>query len=189
MRFVALVSLALLASGPVQAVERPLKDPEGNLLGLIVECSSCREGSGKTCDMGVMDGFHKGVRCGQCLLESNFGVTVASHYDIRLTGRLLDETGKPLSGKFVQLRMPNTWGVKARTTEQGEFMIRLGATRGRKSSTPAALDLGELTMKQGGKDSMYNMFLLPPDYKPCTAGAKGGKGTPPARKEKEAKKG
>jgi len=166
MRIVAVVALALLVAGPLRGGERQLKDPEGNVLGLLVDCSSCKQaGEGQKCDLGVADGFHNGADCGQCLLESNFGVGVSTHYDIKITGRLVNQEGQPVAGKFVQMRLPNTWGVKARTTDRGDFLIRLGATRPRKSSTPAALELGELKMKEGSE--IYGLFLLPQNYKPC----------------------
>jgi hypothetical protein len=170
MRIISLVALTLLVAGPIRAIEKTLKDPEGATLGVVLDCSSCKGSADPAkCDLGTDAGFHGDAPCGQCLLDANFGAGYSSQYDVRITGRLIDLEGKPIKDKFVQVRLANTWGVKGRTSDKGEFMLRLGATKKRKTSTPAALELGDIKTKQDSKVPVYMLYLLPQGYKPCKA--------------------
>jgi hypothetical protein len=170
MRMIGVVLLFIVfVVGPASAAQDILKDPEGATFGVLLDCSECKEEKdGAGCARGVEAGFHDGRACGKCLMEANFGTKVLHAYDVLFLGYLKDEDGNPVKGRFVRIFMPNTWSVRTRTGEDGLFRLMLGATLERKSKDPLVIDLGTRTIAKGSSsDSLYAMYLLPENYKPC----------------------
>jgi len=149
--------------------QETVKDPDGNTLAVLLLCNDCQSASGKTCYTGAESGFLGGKPCGQCLIESNFGTVIKYPYDLHVIGTLTDPEGKPVKDRFVKLFLPNGWGVRSRTTDQGTFRLMLGATAERKSKEPLVIDIGARV--DAKKGDLYAMFLLPESYKPCLPGA------------------
>jgi len=174
MRFlcgVGIVLIALsLAPAAARAREDILKDPEGNAFAVVLDCSTCRTRKQvASCSGGAEHGFHDGSPCGQCLMDANYGARIGYAYDLLFTGRLTDEKGQPVQGKFVRLLMPNTWAVRTRTSREGRFRLTFGATLKRKSKKPLVIDLGERTIAHDSKAAQYLLYMLPREYKPCKA--------------------
>ena len=156
------LALAAHAAEPVQ-----VKDPDGNVLAVVVDCNSCQDAAkGKNCESGVEIGFNNGKACGKCLLDANFPTRIPYAYDLQFVGYLKDENGQPLKGKFVRLYLPNTWTVRTRTGDDGVFRLLLGATLDRKGKG-VVIELGDRKMNKDSKLPEYSLFMLPPDYKPC----------------------
>jgi hypothetical protein len=176
MRMVGLLVAALLlvAATPALGARDTLKDADGKTLAVVLDCNSCKAG-GEKCFGGVEDGFHEGSRCGQCLIKANFGKGILLPSDVMILGKLKDENGNPVTGKFVRVFLPNTWSVRTRTTEKGTFILRLGPSGRRQSKKPLSLDLGERRMSKDNKAGTYGLFMLPEDYKPCAAEAESSK--------------
>lgn len=168
MRTLSAFVLVFLLTGtpPVLGVQNVLKDRDGKTLAVILDCSSCGK-RGDRCEGGVENGFHDGSRCGRCLLEANYGRRPAIPYDVRILGRLKDEKGEPMMGKFVRLSLPNKWSIRTRTREGGVFVFRMGPTVERKGKEPLVLDLGERKTRRDSNSTTYFFFMLPEDYKPC----------------------
>lgn len=162
------VFLTLALALPAYAGSDPVKDPQGNLLAVVIDCNSCKDGKGKSCETGVENGFSDGKACGKCLLDANFPIRIPYPYDLQFTGFIKDESGQPLKGKFVRLYLPNTWTVRTRTGDDGSFRLLLGATEERKGKG-VVINLGDRTMRKDSKLAEYSMFMLPPNYKPCAA--------------------
>lgn len=147
------------------------KDQSGKPLAVVYDCNSCKSPTkGAICAGGVAEGFSDGKACGECLLAANFGVRIPYAADIFVTGHLKDETGKPIEGKFVKLKLPNTWGYRTRTVANGFFRLALGATLDRTDET-VRVDLGDVSMPSKETDD-YFLYMVPPDHKPCEAEAK-----------------
>ncbi len=171
MRVMGVFVLLLVATAaPLRATQDLVKDPDGNTLAVIVDCSTCREPGGERCETGVDGGFNDGKPCGKCLLDANFPTRIPYPYDLQFTGYLKDENGQPLKGKFVRLYLPNTWTVRTRTTEDGMFRLLLGATAERKGKA-LAIKLGDRTMRKDSKAAEYALYMLPENYKPCATEA------------------
>jgi hypothetical protein len=164
---------ALMATAAVAAQlpdQQTVKDPEGNTVGVLLFCNDCQS-AGKDCYGGAESGFLNGKPCGKCLIESNYGTVIRYGYDLHVTGTLTDPEGNPVKNRFVKLFLPNGWGVRSRTTDQGNFRLMLGPTTERKSKQPLVIDVGARIDTKKGDDPQYAMYLLPETYKPCAAGA------------------
>jgi hypothetical protein len=167
MRILVAVSTLFALAGVASAAENKIVDPQGNTIGIVLDCNSCKNpDKEKGCESGVRDGYHDGKRCGECLLESNYGSKVLYAYDLYVTGTLQQPDGSALSNEFVRLYLPNTWTVRTRTTEKGMFRLVLGATKAREGK-PMSVELGPRTRvkKEGVAD--YALYMLPEPYKPC----------------------
>jgi hypothetical protein len=176
MRMVGLLigALLLVAASPALGARDAVKDANGKPLAVVVDCNSCKAG-GEKCFGGVDEGFNEGSRCGQCLIKANFGKSIFLPSDLMILGKLKDENGNPVTGKFVRIFLPNTWTVRTRTTDQGTFILRLGPSGKRESKKPLSLDLGERRMNKDSKTGTYALFLLPEEYKSCPAEAEPAK--------------
>jgi hypothetical protein len=180
-RIVGLSIIAVTAATQVMAAEnmQPIKDPDGNSLGVVVICTSCRssDSSAKGCHTGVQQGWLSGKPCGKCMLAENAGQTPRYAYDLHFTGKLVDDAGAPRKERFVRVFLPNGWTVRSRTAADGSFRLMLGATESRKSKNPVVVDLGtRVDAKQGTDD--YSLYFLAESYKACPPEA----ATPAARK-------
>ena len=100
-------------------------------------------------------------------MDANYGTHIPIAYDTRVTGRLKDENGEPVSKKYVRIFLPNSWAIRTRTGADGSFSLRLGATVPRKEKDAIALDLGDRTVRSDSKTTMYFLFMVPPKYVPC----------------------
>jgi hypothetical protein len=145
-----------------------IKDPDGNTVGLVVICSSCRssDGSAKQCQTGVQDGWLNGKPCGKCMLVENAGQGLHHAYDLHFAGKLVDNAGAPRKDRFVRLFLPNGWSVRTRTSDDGDFRLMLGATETRKSKVPVVVDLGTRADAKPGTED-YSFYALPESYKAC----------------------
>jgi hypothetical protein len=169
MRLMAGISLLMLAFAmPAPAATDPVKDPDGGTIAVVFDCNSCKDGKGKTCETGAEAGFSDGKACGKCLLDANFPTRIPYAYDLQFVGYLKDENGQPLKGKFVRLYLPNTWTVRTRTGDDGMFRLLLGATVERKGKG-IVINLGDRMMHKDSKAAEYALFMVPAQYKPCTA--------------------
>lgn len=167
MRLMRLLLVLCVIPGVAYAGQTPVKDPSGKTLAVIVDCSSCPAGkTGATCRGGVMEGFHDGAACGQCLLDANFGFRIGYAHDLHIVGLVNDENGKPVKSKFVKLYLPNTWTVRTRTGDDGRFRVMLGATI-QPAGKLVAVDVGTVTLPSGGDANEYSLLMLPEQYKPC----------------------
>lgn len=164
--FMALMVAGLTAGSPANAVEDLVQDPDGKTLAVVVDCSSCKDATGKDCNSGVDAGFSDAKPCGKCLIDANFPTRIEYPYDLQFFGRLKDENGEPQKGKFVRLFLPNTWTVRTRTFDDGLFRLLLGATAERKGK-PLVIKLGDRVMRKDSKSGEYALYMLPPNYKPC----------------------
>lgn len=167
---VSLLALGLLIA-PAYATQNAIQSPDGKTLALILDCDSCRDAKTESaCKTGVENGYHDSAACGQCLVVSNYGTRIPYGYDLQIFGHIKDENGKPLSGKFVKLLLPNSWTMRTRTTDDGMFRLMLGATSDRQGG-PIKVELGDRTMS-AAQTGDYLLYMMPPNYKPCTASQK-----------------
>jgi len=187
----AAVVFAMLA-GRVEAFEHVFKDPDGGeTLAVIIGCNDCKSGQGEGCDDGTEAGWRDGKPCGKCLIESNYGTTVRYPYDLHVVGILTDAGGKPVKDRFVKLFLPNGWGVRTRTMENGSFRMTLGATVERKRKEPVIIDIGtHVDSTKGDDDAHFAMYMLPESHKPCPAdaGPDGAASKKPGAKKSDAPK-
>jgi len=139
-----------------------VKESDGTVYAVVVDCPQPDPTYG-----GSEDSTIGTDRCGQCLIEANWGQPMKYPYDLHIRGTLVDEAGKPLKGKMLQFFLPNGWTVKTRTADNGYFRILLGATAERKSKEPLMTDIGTKKMRNDNKAAYYAMFLLPDNFKPC----------------------
>jgi hypothetical protein len=181
MLLVGLLATAAQATQPPD--QQVVKDPEGNTVGVLLLCNDCRS-PGKNCYTGAENGFLNGKPCGKCLIDSNYGITLRYGYDLHVIGTLTDPEGHPVKDRFVKLFLPNGWGVRSRTTDQGSFRLMLGATAGRKAKEPLVIDIGTRIDSNKGKDPLYALYLLPENYKPCAKEAGKPKAEKPRGKPK-----
>lgn len=162
-----LAGLFLMLGHPAMAAQDALKDPDGKTLAVLVDCSTCAAAKkGARCETGTGSGYQDGAPCGQCLMTANSRVRIPVAYDVTITGHLKDEKGQPVKGKFVKLYTP-TFGVRTRTTDEGQFFLRLGASEERKGTKPILQDLGTRVMRSDSKATEYALFMLPETHKPC----------------------
>jgi hypothetical protein len=168
---VGVLSLFIVAAGTGRALAastQPVRDPEGSTLAVIVECSSCRSGSGGSkCHGGVEAGWLDGKACGTCLIEANYGASIEYPYDLQMYGRLVDAHGEPVKERFVKLFIANGWNVRTRTGQDGTFRLVLGATGERKSTAALPIDLGTRVDSPKENAGHHAMFLLPDHYAAC----------------------
>jgi hypothetical protein len=158
----------LLLPNLTLAAKDPIKDPaSGKAIAYVLDCNTCKSPEkGADCDSGAAKGFSGGAECGECLMVSNFGHRIGYPFDMQITGKLFDENGKPLGGKFVKLYMPNTWTVRTRTLDDGSFRLVLGATLPKQGKLQV-VDLGKRTMRKNSTAKEYAIYMLPEGYKPC----------------------
>ena len=161
----SLLALGLLIS-PAYATQNAVLSPDGKTLASILDCNSCRDAkTGSDCKTGVEKGYDDAAACGQCLVVSNYGTRIPYGYDLQILGYIKDKDGKPLSGKFVKLLLPNSWTMRTRTTDDGMFRLMLGATSDRQGA-PIKVELGDRTMS-ADQTADYLLYMMPPSYKPC----------------------
>jgi len=166
--FILAFVLSLVVAVPTYGTQDVLKGPDGETIALVLDCNSCQElKEDAGCEGGAENGFRDGVPCGRCLMDANYGTHIPIAYDSRVTGRLKDENGKPVSKKYVRIFLPNTWSIRSRTADDGSFSLRLGATVPRKGKKPIVLDIGDRTVRGDSKAATYVFFMLPSKYEPC----------------------
>ncbi len=154
------------------AYEQNLTDPDGATLAKILMCNDCKSGVGKGCDDGAEKGWLSAQPCGKCLLESNFGKAIGYPYDLHISGRLTDAGGKGVKERFVKLFLPNGWGVRTRTNDDGTFRMTMGATVERKRPEPLMIDVGtHVDSIKGSEDALFAIYMLPEGYAKCNADA------------------
>ncbi|MFQ5667190.1 MAG: hypothetical protein ACE5I7_12255, partial [Candidatus Binatia bacterium] len=160
-----------------------VKGTDGKTLGVVLVCSDCKSTastSKKRCLTGVEHGWLNGKRCGQCMINANYGAPLVYPYDLHFTGKLTDPAGQPVKNRFVKLFMANGWSVRTRTSPEGTFRLMLGATAPRKSKRPLVTDLGTRMDSPEDHKAYYALFFLPDPYKPCPTST----ATKPAAKHK-----
>lgn len=165
---VLLAGSAGRATASQDAIE--LKDETGKTQAVLVICNDCRDGggAGKTCSSGVEDGWLDGQPCGQCLIRKNAGSDLKYDHDLHISGKLQDETGKPIAQQFVKLFLSNGWTVRSATSEQGNFRMVLGSIQPGKGKPPVVKDLGvRVESRKQSAVGAFSMFLLQPSYQPC----------------------
>ncbi len=139
-----------------------LKDDSGHTYAVIVDCPQ----PGTT--FGGSDASKIGKdRCGQCLIDANWGTFIPHPYDVVITGTLVDEKGEPVKDQLIQMYLPNGWTVKTRSAATGYFRMVMGATEERKSDQPISLDLGKRHLKKDAPQPYYALYMLPEHFKPC----------------------
>lgn len=166
-RAVVVAGVVALSAAAVEAritvtEEMKLKDSEGNVYAVIVDCPQSDPTFG-----GAEEGKIGSDACGQCLVEANWGILLRYPYDLFIKGMMLDQNGEPIPNQMIQFFLPNGWVVKTRSAENGFFRILLGATDERKSSEPLTMDIGTKRMQKDSKAPYYALYMMPEDFKPC----------------------
>jgi len=141
--------------------EMKVKDGEG-VYAVVIDCPQADPTFG-----GSEDGVIGPDRCGQCLIEANWGTLLRYPHDLIIKGTLVDEEGKPIPNRLIHFFLPNGWVVKTRSADTGFFRILLGATAERKGKDPLSVDIGTKRMRKDNKAEFYALFLLPENFKPC----------------------
>jgi hypothetical protein len=180
-----LVLFAARAQAAGAPDEMQVKTADGRVLGVLLFCNDCKS-AGKGCLTGAEEGWLSGKPCGKCMVENNHDIILKYPVDIHITGKLVDASGKPVKERFVKLFLPNGWGVRTKTYDEGNFRLMLGATTERESKQPLLVDVGTRVDSIKGTDPYYAMFLMPETYKPCSASAEkpAKKDNAPAQKQK-----
>jgi hypothetical protein len=171
-RWIAGLTLLLAVGGPGgagAADTMEVKTAAGQVLGTMLFCNDCKNPGGKGCFTGAEDGWLKGERCGQCLVDANHDTILRYPVDIHVVGKLVNGKGEPVKDRFVKLFLPNGWGVRTRTIEGGTFRLMLGATAERESKTPLIVDVGSRVDSVKDNDPYYAIFMMPIPHKPCAA--------------------
>lgn len=174
-RWIAGLTVLLVAAHAWGAGDTiPVKGADGGSYGVLVFCNDCRsEGMKGPCHTGADAGWYNGKPCGTCMVEANHDVILRYPVDIHITGKLVTASGKPIKERFIKLFLPNGWGVRTRTQEDGTFRMMLGATAERESKSPLVIDVGTRTdSEKKGTDPHYAMFFMPESYKPCAENQK-----------------
>ncbi|MCK6556684.1 hypothetical protein L6Q96_19220 [Candidatus Binatia bacterium] len=168
--FAALAGWLVPALGLAAATDQvEVKAADGRVFGTIVFCNDCARPTDKgPCDQGAENGWLQGKPCGQCFVKANPNVLIRYPFDIHVTGKLQDAKGQPVKERFVKLFLPNGWGVRTRTLDDGTFRMMLGATAEREGKTPLTVDIGAHTDSKRGEDPYFAMFMLPQSYNPCS---------------------
>jgi hypothetical protein len=174
MRLMWIAGLALLLAAAAEAGSQSdvmeVKSEDGRIFGVILLCNDCRTPDAKgPCHTGAEDGWLNGKPCGKCLLESNHEIVLKYPFDIHVVGKLVDAAGKPVKERFIKMFLPNGWGVRTRTMEDGSFRLMLGATADRESKQPLITDVGTRVDSEKGADPHYALFFMPQQYAPCAA--------------------
>lgn len=155
-----------------------VKDGDGNVYAVVIDCPQPDPTYG-----GSEDGTLGPDRCGQCLVESNWGTTLKYPYDLIIKGTMVDEKGEPLKNQMIHFFLPNGWTVKTRSSDNGFFRILLGATAERKGTTPVQTDIGTKKTRKDSKAPFYAMYLMPENFKPCAEAKAKPKADAPAKKK------
>lgn len=149
--------------------EVEIRDADGKLYAIAVICSDCKEDGKASCAPGALDGWVDGKPCGSCLVKSNAQTLIKYPYDLHFTGKLVDKDGNPVTNRFVKMLLPNGWGVRSKSSATGTFRLMLGATEDRKGTKPIVTSLGDrLDLTSGKDDEQFTIYLMPPDYTPCS---------------------
>ncbi len=164
---VALTAVAAEAKIAVSE-SKTVKDSEGNVYAVIVDCPQPDPTYG-----GAEEGTIGPDRCGECLIQANWGAALKYPYDLLVKGTLVDEGGKPLKGKMIQFFLPNGWTVKTRSADNGFFRIILGAIGERKGKDALTTDIGTIKMRSDSKAAYYALYMMPENFKPCAEKPKG----------------
>jgi len=170
LRLLVLLACVVCLSASANASEVKVQDKAGKTIAIILDCNSCEdESQGSPCVSGVTKGFHGGKRCGECLLEANYGTKLLYSSDIQIHGTLKDPDGKPLGEEFVRLYLPNTWTVRTRSAKDGLFRLLLGATEERQGDR-IQVKLGDRTRRPSGEKEQpdYALYMLPEKFKACS---------------------
>jgi len=105
--------LALNAHAGITVTEdMKLKGEDGQTYAIIVDCPQGDSKGEKVAFGGSEDSMLGKGRCGQCLINANYGTRLEYPYDLHIKGVLLDENGLPLKNKLVQFYFPIGWTVK-----------------------------------------------------------------------------
>lgn len=168
MRSIVAITAFLVSTGvSAMAAEHRVVDPSGKVIGIILECNSCKDpATGVDCTAGVQAGYHDGKPCGQCLITANFGTKILYPFDLQISGTLQQPDGQPLADEFVRLFLANTWTVRTRTVESGFFRLVLGATEDRKGEM-LKVDVGTKSRPKADGAADFAFYMLPENYKPC----------------------
>ena len=171
LRWIVGLSLVLVASSGWAAGapdQMEVKTADGKVFGTLLFCNDCKSASGKGCVTGAEEGWFNGAPCGKCMVEANHQTILRYPVDIHITGTIVDKSGKPVKDRFVKLFLPNGWGVRTRTYDEGKFRLMLGATSERESKQPLVVDVGtRVDTVKGSGDAYYAFFFMPQSYQPC----------------------
>lgn len=183
---VGLMCASSVASAVPLRDQIEVRDSDNAHYATIVFCNDCKSPdeatAKKPCNPGALDGWVDGKPCGDCLMKSNFGTVIKYPRDIVVTGTLVDKDGKLISGRFVKLFTPNGWGFRTKTSGSGSFRLTLGATGERaKGAKPLIVDVGQRIDSVTANDENFSLYLLPPNYAPCS----GSKPEPAAAPKKK----
>ena len=169
MRLFVLLAGVVCLTAPAGASEVKVKDTSGKTIAVILDCNSCKDEKGSKCMTGVTEGFHAGARCGECLLESNYGTKLLYSSDIQIHGNLKQVDGKPMADDFIRLYLPNTWTVRTRSSKDGFFRLLLGATQERQGEKIVVkLEDRTRTLTEAKERPDYALYMLPDKYKACS---------------------
>ena len=172
---------AVVAEAKIAVSEsNKVKDSEGNVYAVVIDCPQSDPTFG-----GAEDGTIGPDRCGECLVEANWGTMLKYPYDLLIKGTMVDGAGQPVKSQMIHFFLPNGWTVKTRSADNGFFRILLGATGERKSKEPLTTDIGTKKIHKDSKAPFYAMYLMPENFKPC---AEKPKGKPAAGAKTEKKK-
>ena len=168
-RFLSAAAVSVLVAVATVQVARAgvqqIKDPDGNAVGVVVTCETCRNGAEQACPLGTEKGWVDGLACGDCLMSANMRERLLYHYDLHITGKLVSAAGAPMKDRFLRLFFSNGWTVRARAAEDGSFHLMMGATAEKKGKQPLVVDLGSL--RDYGQGNYFALYFLPPEYHPC----------------------
>lgn len=165
----ALGAAAIASAAQATPVEVPLKDENGKVLAVAVVCSECKAGEqdSKKCYDGATKGWLGDKPCGDCLLESNWGVLIRYPRDLSVIGRLVKEDGQPASKHYIKMFLPNGWSVRSQTKEDGTFRMKMGATAEREKGDALVLDVGDRLDKSRTGNEQFSFYLMPDAYNSC----------------------
>ena len=167
----ALSAVAITSAAHAAPVEVSLKDENGKVLAVAVVCGECKAGEqgSKKCYDGATKGWLGDKPCGDCLLESNWGVLIRYPRDLAVIGRLVKEDGQPAAKHYVKMFLPNGWSVRSQTKEDGTFRMKMGATAERVKGETLILDVGDRVDKLRSGTEQFSFYLMPDAYNSCSA--------------------
>ncbi len=145
----------------------PVKGPDGKQVAVIVTCNDCENPNKAGCFPGAENGYLDGKPCGQCYLIEGDRKVLAQPFDLHVTGKITDAEGKAVKDRFLKLFLPNGWGHRTRTGDDGTFHLLLGATAERTSKEPVTVNLGTLHDSIGTNDEFFALYMLPTNFAPC----------------------
>jgi hypothetical protein len=169
-----IVALGAVAIAPaaLAADSVALKDENGKVLAVAVVCNECKAGDkqdGKKCYDGATEGWLEDQRCGDCLLESNWGVLIRYPRDLWVTGRLLKDDGQPAAKHYLKMFLPNGWSVRTQTKDDGTFRMKLGATIEREKGETLVINIGDRVDRLRSGNEQFSLYLMPDAYNQCAA--------------------